>query len=185
MCVRVFVRCSPQVHCQGPDDCLRLRTQRGADARVQTWQTGQQSHHECVLGHAGWHALGPLSPAVADLTLRAALVLQPGHGFAALRSPLSWQLIRHQSHHRSSHARTLTYVVVAAACAHVGPQEQTEAHTTDAIKLGYRGLDTANQPRHYDESAVGAALSKAYADEALGLSRGNLFLQTKFTPVKV
>src|SRR5262249_793556 len=44
---------------------------------------------------------------------------------------------------------------------------------------GFRGIDTANQRRHYHEAAVGEALSQAVA---LGLIvRDDMFLQTKFT----
>ncbi|MGE3759528.1 MAG: aldo/keto reductase family protein [Pseudobdellovibrionaceae bacterium] len=49
----------------------------------------------------------------------------------------------------------------------------------DALKAGFRAIDTANQRKHYFEEGVGAALKKSYRD--LGLSRSDLFLQTKFT----
>jgi diketogulonate reductase-like aldo/keto reductase len=44
-----------------------------------------------------------------------------------------------------------------------------------ALASGFRGIDTANQRKHYVEEAVGAALA------ASGVARGELFLQTKFT----
>tara|TARA_R110002110_G_scaffold415856_3_gene658496 strand:+ start:76071 stop:76892 length:822 start_codon:yes stop_codon:yes gene_type:complete len=49
-----------------------------------------------------------------------------------------------------------------------------------AIKLGFRGIDTACQPRHYFEPGVGEALNKL---EKEGISRDQIFLQTKFTPI--
>jgi diketogulonate reductase-like aldo/keto reductase len=49
-----------------------------------------------------------------------------------------------------------------------------------AIRLGFRGIDTACQPRHYNEAGVGAGAIASLKD---GLSRAELFLQTKFTPV--
>jgi diketogulonate reductase-like aldo/keto reductase len=49
-----------------------------------------------------------------------------------------------------------------------------------AVGAGFHAIDTANQPRHYDEPLVGEAL-KALA--ANGVARSSLFLQTKFTPV--
>jgi diketogulonate reductase-like aldo/keto reductase len=49
-----------------------------------------------------------------------------------------------------------------------------------AIRTGFRGIDTACQPKHYDEAAVGAAVRACVKS---GLSRGDLYLQTKFTPV--
>jgi diketogulonate reductase-like aldo/keto reductase len=47
-----------------------------------------------------------------------------------------------------------------------------------ALRMGFRGIDTANQRRHYFEAGVGKGLMAAYAT---GLSRADIFLQTKFT----
>jgi diketogulonate reductase-like aldo/keto reductase len=58
-------------------------------------------------------------------------------------------------------------------------EEQTQYLTELAIKRGFRGIDTANQRRHYDEAAVGRAISAAISKGAVG--REDLFLQTKFT----
>jgi diketogulonate reductase-like aldo/keto reductase len=49
-----------------------------------------------------------------------------------------------------------------------------------ALRAGFRGIDTAAQPKHYYEKGVGEALGKI---EALGLNRQSLFIQTKFTPL--
>jgi diketogulonate reductase-like aldo/keto reductase len=49
-----------------------------------------------------------------------------------------------------------------------------------AIELGFRGVDTACQPMHYDEAGAGAGVAACLAG---GLTRGDLYLQTKFTPV--
>jgi len=48
-----------------------------------------------------------------------------------------------------------------------------------ALDAGFRGIDTANQRRHYHEVAVGQALAEAYADGVV--SRDQIFIQTKFT----
>jgi diketogulonate reductase-like aldo/keto reductase len=48
-----------------------------------------------------------------------------------------------------------------------------------AVSIGFFGIDTANQPRHYQESLVGEALLKLASE---GIDRDELFLQTKFTP---
>ena len=58
---------------------------------------------------------------------------------------------------------------------------QTERLVRLALEAGFRGIDTANQRRHYYEAGVGAALSKAFADGIV--KRDDLFLQTKFTYV--
>ncbi|HJQ93065.1 MAG TPA: aldo/keto reductase [Candidatus Thermoplasmatota archaeon] len=48
-----------------------------------------------------------------------------------------------------------------------------------ALAAGFRGIDTANQRKHYHEAGVGAALKAAFEQ---GLARRDeLFIQTKFT----
>src|SRR3954451_19508068 len=58
-------------------------------------------------------------------------------------------------------------------------EDQTRRLTELALRRGFRGLDTANQRRHYHEAAVGQAIA---ASVAAGLvAREDLFVQTKFT----
>ena len=58
-------------------------------------------------------------------------------------------------------------------------EERTEGLTTLALEAGFRGIDTANQRKHYFEVAVGKAVQSAIGKGSL--TRGELFLQTKFT----
>lgn len=58
-------------------------------------------------------------------------------------------------------------------------EADTERLTALALQHGFRGIDTANQRKHYDEAAVGRAVQSAIA--AGILIRDELFLQTKFT----
>jgi len=58
-------------------------------------------------------------------------------------------------------------------------EERTAALTELAIRAGFRGIDTANQRRHYFEAGVGEGLAAAY--RAGLVTRADLFLQTKFT----
>jgi len=58
-------------------------------------------------------------------------------------------------------------------------EERTRAATLQALAVGFRGIDTANQRRHYHEAEVGAAIGEAI--QAGRLRRSDLFLQTKFT----
>ena len=59
-------------------------------------------------------------------------------------------------------------------------KERTKDLVAAALASGFRGVDTAAQPRHYEEGLVGEALSDAQRG---GLRRSDLFVQTKFTPV--
>src|SRR5215470_13329708 len=58
-------------------------------------------------------------------------------------------------------------------------ENQTQRLTELALRAGFRGIDTANQRRHYHEAAVGQAIAAAVKSGLL--SRQDLFLQTKFT----
>jgi diketogulonate reductase-like aldo/keto reductase len=58
-------------------------------------------------------------------------------------------------------------------------EEHTPALTELAVRMGFRGIDTANQRRHYFEAGVGQGLAAAY--RAGVVTRAELFIQTKFT----
>jgi len=58
-------------------------------------------------------------------------------------------------------------------------EERTAPLVRLAVQSGFRGIDTANQRRHYFEQAVGDALEELWGDGRL--AREDLFLQTKFT----
>jgi diketogulonate reductase-like aldo/keto reductase len=58
-------------------------------------------------------------------------------------------------------------------------EDRTQALTELALRTGFRGIDTANQRRHYFEAGVGQGLAAAY--RAGIVTRADLFLQTKFT----
>lgn len=44
-----------------------------------------------------------------------------------------------------------------------------------ALKLGFRAIDTACQPKHYNEPGVGQGIARS------GIPRNQLFIQTKYT----
>lgn len=58
-------------------------------------------------------------------------------------------------------------------------EDETRRLTELALQQGFRGIDTANQRRHYHEAAVGEGIRAAIASG--GVTRDRLFLQTKFT----
>ncbi len=57
---------------------------------------------------------------------------------------------------------------------------RTAGLVEQALRAGFRGVDTACQPKHYDEPGVGVGLERAFA---AGASREGVFVQTKFTPL--
>jgi diketogulonate reductase-like aldo/keto reductase len=57
-------------------------------------------------------------------------------------------------------------------------KSDTERLVATAIGQGFRGIDTACQPKHYEEPGVGAGVA---ASLGANLSRADLYLQTKFT----
>jgi diketogulonate reductase-like aldo/keto reductase len=58
-------------------------------------------------------------------------------------------------------------------------EDRTPALVELALQAGFRGIDTANQRRHYFEVGVGQGLAAAY--RAGIVTRAELFLQTKYT----
>lgn len=59
-------------------------------------------------------------------------------------------------------------------------KEQTAQLVKTAINTGFKGIDTACQPKHYREDLVGLGLKDCFSE---GLNRNDIFLQTKFTPL--
>ncbi len=59
-------------------------------------------------------------------------------------------------------------------------KERTADLVLKAIRAGFRGIDTAGQPKHYNEPLIGEALLRL---KDHGIERENVFLQTKFTPL--
>ncbi|WP_317933217.1 aldo/keto reductase [Halioxenophilus sp. WMMB6] len=59
-------------------------------------------------------------------------------------------------------------------------KEQTQTLVEQAFQAGFRGFDTACQPRHYAEPLVGKALLSLAAQ---GVKRADYYLQSKYTSV--
>ncbi len=58
-------------------------------------------------------------------------------------------------------------------------EDATEGLVVDALDAGFRGIDTANQRKHYHEEAVGRGVAAKLREGMV--RRDELFLQTKFT----
>jgi len=57
-------------------------------------------------------------------------------------------------------------------------KDRTAALVEQAIGLGFRGIDTACQPKHYNEAGVGDGVAACLHR---GIARSELYLQSKFT----
>ena len=62
-------------------------------------------------------------------------------------------------------------------------KEKPASLVPQAIHAGFRFIDTACQPKHYNENGVGLGIQTAI--NSLGLSREDIFIQTKFTSLSV
>ncbi|KAL7437623.1 hypothetical protein ACHAXM_006115 [Skeletonema potamos] len=69
----------------------------------------------------------------------------------------------------------LPYIVYGTAW----KKDATASLVSKAVESGFRFIDTACQPKHYNEAGVGEGWKEAAAK--LGLKRSDFFLQTKFT----
>lgn len=58
-------------------------------------------------------------------------------------------------------------------------ENETQRLVELALQQGFRGIDTANQRKHYHEAAVGLGMAAAIARGVV--TRDDLFLQTKYT----
>lgn len=59
-------------------------------------------------------------------------------------------------------------------------KQRTAELVAQALRAGFRGIDTACQPKHYHEPGVGEALAQLARE---GVSRSDIFLQSKFSPL--
>ncbi|TPX11019.1 uncharacterized protein E0L32_008056 [Thyridium curvatum] len=59
-------------------------------------------------------------------------------------------------------------------------KDDTAELVYQALRAGFRGVDTAAQPKHYREDLVGQGIRRAIAEGIV--SRADLYIQTKFTP---
>lgn len=60
-------------------------------------------------------------------------------------------------------------------------KDQTRGLVKQAILNGFRGVDTAAQPKHYQEDLVGAGIRDALKEG--GVTRADLYIQSKYTSV--
>jgi diketogulonate reductase-like aldo/keto reductase len=60
-------------------------------------------------------------------------------------------------------------------------KDSTAALVEQAINLGFRGIDTACQPKHYNEAGVGDGVAVCLHRGII--DRSELYLQSKFTPL--
>lgn len=77
--------------------------------------------------------------------------------------------------------KTLNNITIPAVIYGTAWKEDRTANLVEtALKKGFRGVDTACQPKHYQEDLVGLGLQNAFES---GINREDVFIQTKFTPI--
>src|SRR5690242_10873548 len=59
-------------------------------------------------------------------------------------------------------------------------KERTKRLVLEAISAGFHAIDTACQPKHYNEAGVGEAIAEL---GRRGIPRSSLYIQTKFTSI--
>jgi diketogulonate reductase-like aldo/keto reductase len=79
------------------------------------------------------------------------------------------------------HLPNITQAIPAFIYGTAWKKDATADLVYQALDAGFTGVDTANQPKHYQESLVGSGIRKALQEGKV--KRGNLYLQTKFTSV--
>lgn len=83
--------------------------------------------------------------------------------------------------HMMSSARVLELDLPFLMYGTAWKKDNTATLVNQAIHSGFRFIDTACQPKHYNEKQVGDGWVSATAE--LGLLRSDIFLQTKFTAI--
>jgi diketogulonate reductase-like aldo/keto reductase len=81
---------------------------------------------------------------------------------------------------KSPHLKT-TYHIPAFIYGTAWKKSATADLVYLALSNGFTAIDTAAQPKHYQEDLVAAGISKAISDGTI--KRRNLYLQTKFTSI--
>jgi diketogulonate reductase-like aldo/keto reductase len=113
------------------------------------------------------------------------LICQPANDFASSAEPAS---ILYKGISTSASTPPMAPFVISCANVRVPriiygtawKKAATENLVSLAIQNGFRGIDTACQPKHYEEAGVGAGVA---ASMTKGLTRTDLYLQTKFTSI--
>ncbi|KAK0639306.1 NADP-dependent oxidoreductase domain-containing protein [Cercophora newfieldiana] len=75
---------------------------------------------------------------------------------------------------------THTAVMPAMLYGTAWKKDRTADLVYEAIKAGFRGIDTAHMKKHYNEAGAGEGIRRAI-DEGL-VTRSDLWIQTKYTP---
>jgi diketogulonate reductase-like aldo/keto reductase len=92
-----------------------------------------------------------------------------------------WPIMRRAEDQTSPHVEVDGVRVPTFVYGTAWKEDETSRLVGLALDAGFRGIDTANQRRHYDEAAVGEAVAQAIGAGAVG--RDDLFLQSKFTSI--
>src|SRR5437660_5371892 len=130
----------------------------GCDGRAIPFYSGSRTQRDCphskMRGNNRWHL---------NLFLR--------NSVSSVNERVPW----HNEAMPSEHVSSIPDFLYGTAW----KQDRTAGLTELAIRMGFRGIDTANQRRHYCEAGVGEGLAAAY--RAGVVTRADIFLKPKFT----
>jgi diketogulonate reductase-like aldo/keto reductase len=84
--------------------------------------------------------------------------------------------MNHNNFFTSAYGVRIPFIIYGTAW----KKDRTAALVEQAIGLGFRGIDTACQPKHYNEAGVGDGIAACLQR---GIDRSDLYLQSKFTPL--
>ncbi|KAJ9221661.1 NADP-dependent oxidoreductase domain-containing protein [Paecilomyces variotii] len=87
---------------------------------------------------------------------------------------MSWERITLRAVHGAAPA-SIPVLIYGTAWKH----DRTAELVHQALSAGFRAVDTAAQPKHYQEDLVGAGIRKAIREETV--RREDLYVQTKYT----
>jgi diketogulonate reductase-like aldo/keto reductase len=85
-------------------------------------------------------------------------------------------ILMNQNFLRSAYGMRMPRIIYGTAW----KQDRTATLVEQAIRIGFRGIDTACQPKHYNEAGVGEGVAACLRS---GIDRAELYLQSKFTPL--
>ncbi|KAH7040486.1 NADP-dependent oxidoreductase domain-containing protein [Microdochium trichocladiopsis] len=159
--------------------CLRLQgasKHKPSSLVSSAWATNTALSRTSPRGHKPSPSSSASFASITTTTTTMAQSTSP----TASKPGLTQHLTLPDHHHEQTTTPTTTTTTPRLVYGTAWKATQTASLVHAALRAGFRGIDTANQPRHYSEGLVGRGIAWALADGTIK-SRAELFVQTKFT----